>query len=294
VPRQVGELAQRLAGMSAVTGLEQQLVDTLLSLIPGSRRDRAGNAVLILGTGPSRRLAVCPLDEPGYVVGQVRDDGYLTLRRSPGVLARSRDAQLEGQRVSIQTRAGSVPGVVAVRSVHLTRGRERAPGRFTVDSALVDVGATTEAEVAGLGITVLAPVTLHKRPHRYGRDLIAAPMAGRRAACAALMVAARRAAAERGMIPRRESVVIAFVVEQELSGRGIATIANAMGPFGETVLVDGADGEAAAVAERWATLGRIETRSLPVRYPGTAVETVAVSDAERLAGELAAWIGGSR
>jgi putative aminopeptidase FrvX len=94
VPRQAGDLAQRLAGMSAVTGLEQQLVDTLLSLIPGSRRDRAGNAVLVLGAGPSRRLAVCPLDEPGYVVGQIRDDGYLTLRRSPGVLARSRDAQL--------------------------------------------------------------------------------------------------------------------------------------------------------------------------------------------------------
>jgi putative aminopeptidase FrvX len=279
--------------MSAVTGLEQRLVDTLLTLIPGSRRDRAGNAILTLGAGPSRRLAVCPVDEPGFVVGGIRDDGYLTLRRSPGPSSRSRAAQLEGQRVSIQTREGAVPGVVAVHSVHLSRGRDRITGRFTVDSALVDVGAATRTEVAGLGIGPLAPVTLHKRPHRYGRDLLAAPMAGRRTACAALVVAARNAAAERGMIPRRESVVIAFVVEHELSGRGIATLANAMGPFVETVLVDGADAGAVDQTEDRPALGRIEAMSLPVRYAGTAVETVAISDAEQLAGGLAAWIRGA-
>jgi putative aminopeptidase FrvX len=292
--RPVDDLARRLAGMSAVTGLEQQLVDTLLSLVPGSRRDRAGNAVLSIGAGASRRLAVCPLDEPGYVVGRVRDDGYLTLRRSPGRPAPGRDAQLEGQRVSIWTPMGVVPGVVAVRSIHLTRGRDRAPGTFTVDSGVVDVGAGSAAEVDALGIRVLAPVTLHKRPHRYGSDLLAAPAVGRRAGCAALVVAARRAAAEQGMIPRRQSVVIAFVVEQELSGRGLATVANAMGPFEETVVVDGADGGAAEMAGRWPSLGRLVVKSLPVRYPGTPVETVALPDAERLARELAAWIGVSR
>jgi hypothetical protein len=35
-------------------------------------------------------------------------------------------------------------------------------------------------------------------------------------------------------------------------------------------------------------------KSLAVRYAGTPVETIALSDAERLAAELAAWIGGSR
>jgi putative aminopeptidase FrvX len=281
--------------MSAVTGLEQRMVDTLLSLIPGSLRDRAGNAVLSLGAGASRRLAVCPVDEPGYVVGQVRADGYLTLRRSPGKPAPRRDAQLEGQRVSIWTEHGAVPGVVAVRSIHLTRGRDRAPGAFTVDSGLVDIGAGSKVEADSIGVRPLAPVTLHKRPHRYGRDLVAAPVAGRRAACAALLVAAQRAAAEQGMIPRRQSVVIAFVVQQELSGRGLGTIANSMGPFEETVIVDGVGGDdGSGMAEDWPSLGRVAVKSLPVRYGGTPVETVALPDVERLATELAAWIGGSR
>ena len=294
VPTPVDDLARRFAGMSAVTGLEQQLVDSLLSLLPGSRRDRAGNAVLSLGAGASRRLAVCPVDEPGYVVGRVRADGYLTLRRSPGKPSPARDAQLEGQRVSIWTPQGAVPGVVAVRSIHLTRGRDHDPGPFTVDSGLVDIGAGSKVEVDSIGIRPLAPVTLYKRPHRYGRDLVAAPVAGRRAACAALLVAARRAAAEQGRIPRRQSVVIAFVVEQELSGRGLGTIANSMGPFEETVIVDGGGDGSAEAAERWPSLGDVAVKSLPVRYAGTPVETVALPDVERLATELAAWIGGSR
>jgi putative aminopeptidase FrvX len=287
-------LAARLAGMSAVTGLEQRLVDTLMSMLPGSRRDRAGNAVLTLGSGKSRRLAVCPVDEPGYVVGRVREDGWLTLRRSPGRPSAARDAQLEGQRVSIHTARDIVPGVVAVRSVHLTRGREPALRAFTVDSALVDVGAGSEAEAGSLGIQVLAPVTLHKRPHRYGRGLLAAPMAGRRAACAALLVAARRASAEQGRIPRREAVVIAFVVEQELSGRGLGTVANSAGPFEETVVVDGEGWTPGGGMKPWPSLGRVVSMPLSVRYLGTPVETVAISDADRLASELAAWIRGSQ
>jgi putative aminopeptidase len=293
--RPIEDLTRRLAGIAAVSGLEQPLVDTLLSLLPGARRDRAGNAVLTLGTGPSRRLAVCPVDEPGYVVGHLRDDGFLTLRRSPGSISRARDGQLEGQRVSIATPRGIVPGVVAVRSVHLTRGRERKPRGFTVDSALVDVGAGSKAEVEALGIRALAPVTLTKRPHRYGAGLIAAPAAGRRAGCAALLVAARRAAAEQGMIPRRESVVIAFVVEHELSTRrGLGTVANSAGPFQASVLVAGDSAGAAEATGRWPSLGTVAAMPVPARYAGSAVETVALSEVERLSAELAAWIRGAR
>jgi len=96
------------------------------------------------------------------------------------------------------------------------------------------------------------------------------------------------------MIPRRESVVIAFVVEQELSGRGLGTVANSAGPFEETVVVDAEGSTPPDGAERWPSLGHVVWRPLSVRYPGTPVETVAISDAERLATELTAWVRGSR
>ena len=295
----VATIAARLAPLSAVTGYERALVDTLLRLIPQSTRDRAGNARVGLGGTRAKRLVACPLDEPGYVVGGLRDDGYLTLRRVSGRVSPLFDQQIEGQRVTIQARR-QVPGVVAVRSIHLTRGRA-APGElpFTVDDAVVDVGASSRAQILRLGIRVLAPVTLSKRPHLYGNNLLAAPVAGRRAACAALVAAVAQSRTRAKSLP---PITVAFVVEQELSQRGLSTVANQLGPFEETVVVDGRPGQRGALVQRADTvlgsltprLGRVTVWALPVRYAGTAVETVALEDADSLRHRLVQWIGGDR
>jgi putative aminopeptidase FrvX len=296
----ISALAIRLTSLPAVTGYEQALVDTLLGFLPGAARDRAGNVRLRNDGGSAKRLLVCPLDEPGYVVGNLRADGYLTLRRVPGRVAALFDQQIEGQRVTIQGARGPVPGVVAVRSIHLTRGRAGlAEVPFTVDDAYVDVGADSMADLTRLGVKVLAPVTLTKRPHSYGNDLLAAPAAGRRAACAALVVATRQSTIRAKLMP---PLTIAFVVEQELSRRGLTTLANADGPFTETLIVDGRAGQlgllqksvGADTSSNSRKLGRVVEWSLPVRYAGTAAETVSLRDADSLRQELVKWIGGEQ
>jgi len=297
---EVSGLAVRLASIAAVTGYEQRLVDTVLRLLPRGRSDRAGNAVLRLGGGSVSRLLVCPLDEPGYVVGGIRSDGYLTLRRVAGRVGPLFDQQLEGHRVDIDGTRGRIPGVVAVRSIHLTRGRTApSDSTFTVDDAYVDVGATSAAEAVRLGIKVLAPVTLAKRPHAYGNRLLAAPMAGRRTACAALLLAVRQSLMRAKLIP---SVQVALVVEQGLDQSGLATVANADGPFDETIIVDGGPGAFGSIGKvlladttgALPKLGQVTRWSLPVRYAGTAVETVSLADADSLRRQLVAWIGGDR
>src|SRR2546426_2563092 len=137
----VADLTWRLSAMTAVSGYEQAVTDSLVALLPGSAKDRAGNVVLTLGRGAPKRLAVCPLDEPGYVVGNITDDGYLTLRRvgrspnappppapppppPPGALF---DQQLEGHRVTLFGRKGPVPGVVAGRGTPPPPGPPPAP-----------------------------------------------------------------------------------------------------------------------------------------------------------------------
>jgi putative aminopeptidase FrvX len=298
----LSDLAVRLAAMTAVTGYEQWMIDSLIALVPGAERDRAGNAVVVLGAGSRRRLVACPVSEPGFIVGGVRPDGWMTLRRAPGRVSPLVEQQIEGQRVTVFGRRGAVPGVIGVRSIHLTRGRGTAgQGAFTLDSAYLDIGAGSRAGVAGAGVGVLSPLALARDPHRYGTDLLAAPLAARRTACAALVLAARRAVAERGMVPRGERVVVAFVVEQELGGRGLGTLANAGGPFEETVVVDGAPGAPGALVRgpdsltaRWPGLGRVTRWSLGARYAGTPVETTSIGGADSLRGALTAWIGGAR
>jgi len=265
-------LAVRFASMTAVTGLEQAMVDSLRVLFPGSTRDQAGNVTLTLGQGFPKRLFTCPLDEVGYVVGNILPDGFLLLRRVGGggasrTVSPLFDQQLEGQRVTVFGARGAVPGVVAAKSTHLTRGRG-APGApdpvFTVDNAYVDVGASSAAEVQGLGIAVLAPVSLAKRPQLYGERLLAAPVAGRRAACAALAAAVQAKPNVKG------TVVVAFTVQSLYSRNpGLASVKALLGPFDE-----------------------VKTAALPARYADTAVETVALADADRLVREIVQWMEG--
>ena len=276
----VATLAVRLAGMSAVTGYEQAAGDTLLSLLPGAVRDPMGN---IVRPGSGRRLVACPLDEPGWVVGEVRPDGWLTLRRAPGTRDPLRDQQLEGARVTVFGRRGPIPGVVGVRSIHLTRGRsDSATAPFTADSAVLDLGTASAEEVARLGVGRLSIVTLAKRPHRYGDGLLAAPWAGRRAACAAVLQAVGRTAGD---------VTVAFVAQQELAGRGLAAVARRRGPFAETLLVEAGAGKDTSDAETVAELGTMTRLTLPVRYPGSPVETVALGDLPALVAQISAWAG---
>jgi len=263
-------LALRFASMTAVTGLEQAMADSLRGLFPGSARDRVGNVTLTLGQGSPKRLLTCPLDEVGYVVGNILPDGFLLLRRVGGAARTASpllDQQLEGHRVTVFGARGAVPGVVAVKSTHLTRGRvgpSTSDPVFTVDNAYVDVGASSAAEAQGLGIALLAPVSLAKRPHLYGERLLAAPAAARRAACAALAAAVQAKPKVKG------TVVVAFTVQSlYASNAGLASVKALQGPFDD-----------------------IKTAALPARYGDTAVETVALADADRLVREIVQWMEG--
>ena len=190
---------------------------------------------------------------------------------------------------------GAVPGVVAVRSVHLTRGRPGGEAPFRADDAFVDVGASAASEIADLGIDVLSPVALAKRPHRYGDSLIAAPVAGRRAACAALLSAARTR-------PGSGTTTIAFVVEQNVGARGLATIVHEHGPFDEMLMVDGQAGTPGTVVDeadsmlqrRIPDAGRVHRLGIATLYAGSPVETASLADAEALRARLAGWIGGGK
>ena len=264
-------LAVRFSGMTAITGYEQGMTDSLLALLPGSTRDRIGNVTVTLGRGGPKRLVYCNLDEIGYAVGNITDDGYITLRRVGGGarLYPLFDQQIEGHRVTLFGRRGAVPGVVAVRSTHLTRGRpNRDEPPFTVDNAYVDVGASSRDQVLGLGIAMLTPVSLTKRPHRYGDrgGLLAAPNAGRRAACAALASAALSRPRVSG------TVVVAFTVQSLYADTaGLKTVQNLQGPFTDSRMV-----------------------TVPSKFGETTVETVALKDVDALVADLVKWIGGGQ
>jgi putative aminopeptidase FrvX len=294
------------------------------------RSDALGNLTVTFGSGRPRRLVACPLGEPGFVVSRIDDGGYLRIaaadRDSPaGALWQQAH---EGQVVWVASGRGGIPGVVAARSIHLQPRTEPPAPPFTIADAFVDVGAEDAAQAAELGIRTLDPVALDRRPARLAGGLIAGPSSRIKAACLAASDAARRfrhapgkgtvvfawtagdlgqragidrLLRERG--PFTELVLLGGDFGWQSQGGGEAP-APLPEPASGLVAAGALDSRLSAgvhiVPYKAPRLRADETALYPARvidlgvatrYPGTAVETVAVADLERLTSALLALLG---
>jgi putative aminopeptidase FrvX len=280
----VSSLAARLTGMTAVSGFEQAMSDSLIQLLPGAQRDRAGNVIAILGDGQPVRAAVCPMDEPGYVVGGIQEEGYVTLRRVGSGIPPYFDQGHAGHRVTIWGGSEPVPAVVSIPSTHLRRGRSGgSESMFDVDEMYLDLGATSPDDVGSRGVRLLNPVALEKQPHRYGESLLSGLHAGQRSACAALIAAHRDAPRLTG------SLVVAFTVESRIGHRGVYTLLNGYGPFESTLLV-----AYHGPRQMEDGFGDVVRMGVETRYTGWQVETVDLTELQPLVRSIREWMRGTQ
>jgi len=76
---------RELVQTPAVSGYDQQLAveiaGKLKSFAP--KIDAQSNVTVTIGKGAPHRLVVASIDEPGFAVGGITSEGYLTLQRLP-------------------------------------------------------------------------------------------------------------------------------------------------------------------------------------------------------------------
>jgi putative aminopeptidase FrvX len=175
------------------------------------------------------------MGEPGYVVSRIHDNGYLRLIPAGGAPRPALwDQSHQGQTVVIGGAKGWVAGAVVLPSVHLMQGRSRRPEKpVPVDDFWVDVGAESAAEVAEMGIRLLDAVALVRRPSHIAGGLVAAPSARLKAACIAVVDAARRVHAS----PGTGTTVFAWTTLDLFNQKGIEHLVLRMGPFDEALLI---------------------------------------------------------
>jgi putative aminopeptidase FrvX len=115
------------AGAGEFATVSTDIVGTPLALVAPKRGFQKG----------ARRLLVMGhIDEIGLIVTHIDDDGYLWFREVGGW-----DAQiLVGQRVVLDTREGTVPGVIGKKPIHLLQGDERKKAAELRDLH-IDIGA---------------------------------------------------------------------------------------------------------------------------------------------------------
>jgi putative aminopeptidase FrvX len=290
--------------LEASPGAEQIAMQRIQSAVPGFTRDRFGNLIKRVGDGSPRRVIACAIDESGYVVSQITDDGYLRVHQSGnGRHPALWDQYHEGQRVIVVAldrasalRTRHVPGVVAVRSNHLWRRRVNDEAPTSIENMYVDVGARTRAEAERMGIDVLDPVVRDWPEWIFG-DYAAGPAAGNRAGCAA--VAAAAASTDRNADGETNYIIS---TQKSFNWSGLTSALAALGPIESLYLVDadvgGRSSNPHSVRAPWPAMsglavGSISALGIPTRYTGTLTESVREDDLEALNRAVAVIAGHS-
>jgi len=227
------EALKEFSEISSVTGREEDASEYLKSFLKNSnlKTDKLGNLILEIGSGLPKTLISVPIDEPGYVVSEIKPNGYL--RFTPvgfGHIGQLYDQFMQGHEVKINSEKKFTIGVSTVPSSHFERLRKNPESKkepFTWHEGYIDIGASSIEEVYQNQIELLDPVSLNKKSIIINDSLIAGPNIKIKAAGLALAVLAK-------FINKKSvkgKLVFAWTVQELINGKGIESVINQYGPF---------------------------------------------------------------
>ncbi|MGI9395606.1 MAG: M42 family metallopeptidase, partial [Boseongicola sp.] len=170
--------------------------------------------------GPSV-MVFTHMDQLGFVVRKIEDDGFLRLERVGGVPERA----LASQAVTICGTNGDIAGAIANKSHHATAADEKYHV-VRYQDLYVDAGFNSKSEAAASGISIGTPVVYRPNIIRLQDTRIAGTAIDDRAGCAVLVLLA-------GLLANRSggpTVHVAFTTQEEFNLRGAEPLARKLAP----------------------------------------------------------------
>ena len=224
-------IRQDLIALMSIPGLSghedrvrRHIAASLPKLPHPPRTDRLGNLIVTV-PGDSDATSVmlfAHMDQLGFLVRKIEDDGLIRIERMGGVPARA----LAAQAVLLCVGPGrDVPGVICNKSHHATTPEEKYQVIKAPD-LLIDTGHGSRAGVEAAGVRIGTPVVY--RPHvvEMAGDRIAGTSIDDRAGCAVLIEIARLLADRQG----GPTVHLVFSVQEEFNLRGAVVAAQTLKP----------------------------------------------------------------
>lgn len=197
--------------------------DSLTAAGLASVSDRLGNLVVHFpGDGPPVML-FAHMDQLGFIVRRIEENGLLRLERLGGVPERA----LAAQEVLVCVGDGrDVPGVIANKSHHAT-GQDEKYRVVPYADLFVDCGFDDAQGVLDAGIQIGTPIVYAPVAKRLAGNRICGTSVDDRAGCAVLLEVARHLK-DRAKGP---PVHLAFTVQEEFNLRGALPLAQKLQPL---------------------------------------------------------------
>src|SRR5215510_3732908 len=213
----------------AVPGYEQELAAKISKRLESykPKTDEMSNVIVTIGSGSPRRLIVAPMDEPGYVVSGITNDGYLRLQRLPQAGQLPLFNELYSAQ-PVKVRAGDkwIDGAVAGVSIHLQPQVQHPPSPADLDNMYVDIGAENERQVRAAGVDLLSPLAIERNAFEMANEKWTASAIGDRFGDAVLVEVLRN------LDPQKlhGTLTVAFVAQQWTDGRGLDRMLQNLNP----------------------------------------------------------------
>lgn len=182
--------------------------------------DVLGNVIAAVNSGGAPRCMLAGhADEIGFQVRYIDDDGYLYFGPVGGW-----DVEVPiGQRVTIHTAMGPVPGVIGKRAIHLLDAEDRNK-KSELAKLWIDVGVRNREEAAGL-VSIGDAVTMRVPMERLQGDLVTAKSFDNRMAVWICAETVRLVAG----LHAQAALFAVSTVQEEIGLRGARTAAHALG-----------------------------------------------------------------
>jgi putative aminopeptidase FrvX len=202
-----------------VSGHEAAVRDEIVKRMPAWARpqtDQRGNLTVTFGTGGKPLVFVAHMDEVGFDIAGISDDGTATIRSRGGMYL----SLFEGHPVLVQTPKGPVPAVIAPRPGYTT-ATEAQPA---ANALYVYFGTNSAAETSALGVATGQSLTIRKQFMRLGTHRATGRAMDDRNGSTALLLALQQ------IDPKAvtNQVTFAWSVEEETGLAGAAHLASRM------------------------------------------------------------------
>jgi len=153
---QTGLLLKELSETHGVPGYEAEIravVRRHLQECGSIEHDRIGSLVSRNGDSGPRVMLAAHMDEIGFMVKHLTEDGFLKFLPLGGWW----DQVLLGQRVVIKTHKGDLPGVIGAKPPHVLSQEERKK-LVELKDMYIDIGVTSSEEAREAGVRLGDPV----------------------------------------------------------------------------------------------------------------------------------------
>lgn len=222
------ELLQALSSLPGVAGHEDAVIawmkERMSQMGAEVHVDFMGNVIARVPgrlAGAPRIMVFAHMDEIGFLVRRIEDNGLLRIERVGGVPEKC----LQGQAVTVWGAHKLLPGVIGTRSHHLTPPEERL--RIpSFDEIYVDIGVRDRKEAEQLGIRVGTPITYAPRFYQLAGGRVAGKAMDDRAGCWVLLRVLKRLLED----PVPPEVFLVATVQEEFHLQGALVAAKAIQP----------------------------------------------------------------